>query len=61
MRPCADPAAPNRFEALSIWNADGGRWRSYRGRYPVVMLSLKEAAVGSWDDVRRWLALLLAF
>ena len=58
--PCADPAAPNRFEALSIWNADGGRWRSYRGRYPVVMLSLKEAAVGSWDDVRRWLAALVA-
>lgn len=57
--PCADPRARGRFETLSIWEADQGRWQAHQGRYPVVMLSLKEAAVGTWEEVLSWLASLV--
>lgn len=58
--PCADPKARERFERLSIWDADGGRWRNHQGRYPVVMLSLKEAVGDTWDELRAALANLVA-
>ena len=58
--PCADPAARSRFEQLSIWKADGGRWREHQGRYPVVMLSLKEAASLTWEQTLDQMAALMA-
>lgn len=58
--PCADPSARPRFERLSIWEVDGGRWREQQGRYPVVMLSLKGASGESWDEMRECLAALVA-
>ena len=58
--PCADPAARSRFERLSIWEADGGRWREHQGRYPVVMLSLKEAASLTWEQTLGQMAALMA-
>lgn len=58
--PAADPAARARFERLAIWTADEGRWREHQGAYPVVMLSLKEAAAATWETTRLWLASLMA-
>ena len=48
--PCADPAAHGRFERLAIWQADEGAWHVHQGRYPVIMLSLKEAAAATWEQ-----------
>lgn len=58
--PCADPAARSRFERLSIWEADGDRWREHQGCYPVVMLSLKEAASLTWEQTLGQMAALMA-
>ena len=40
--------------------ADGGRWREHQGAYPVVMLSLKEVVMGSWELTRAALAHVVA-
>lgn len=58
--PCADPQARSRFERLGIWEADEGRWRDHQGMYPVVMLSLKGAAMETWEGTRQALAHLMA-
>lgn len=58
--PCSDSAARGRFERLSIWHDDGGRWRAHQGRYPVVMLSLKFATFPTWEQTRGALANLMA-
>lgn len=58
--PCADPQARSRFERLGIWEADAGRWRAHQGVYPVVMLSLKGAAMDTWEGAQQALAHLMA-
>ncbi len=47
--PLADPAARSRFERLSIWEADGGKWREHQGRYPVFMVSLRNTGSNNWE------------
>ncbi len=58
--PLADPLARSRFERLTIWEVDGGRWRAHQGRHPVVMLSLKGAQGDTWEEMRASLALLVS-
>ena len=51
--PCGNPVrARERFEHLSIWEADSAKWRAHQGAYPVVSLSLKEAEASTWDGIR---------
>lgn len=58
--PAADPAMDQVFQKLAIWEADGGRWRSHCGRYPVVFLSLKTSTGRTWDVERDRFAMAMA-
>lgn len=48
------------FEGLGIWDADGGRYRSEQGRYPVIYLSLNDVKKSSWDEARGMMARKMA-
>ena len=58
--PCGDPKARERFELLSIWDADDGRWREHQGAYPVIMLSLKGVEGQTWEETREQLGVRMA-
>lgn len=59
----SDPAAMNTtplFEGLSIWDADGGRYREHFAAYPVINLSMKALKSASAEQFLEGVAVLVA-
>lgn len=62
--PASDPSAEDAaylFEGLSIWDADGGRYREHQGAYPVIYISFNPVKKQNWEDAKNALRQLIVW